>query len=704
MNTKLDELAPGLAQTFTRWLLLKNCSARLAGFALAISLSATQPANGASFRSTGAMAIARDSHTATLLPDAQVLVAGGYDDDGVNLSSSEIYNPVTGTWSATGPMVIARRGHTASLLPGGAVLVAGGWDDDVGSLSSAELYNPVTGVWTATAPISVARSAHTATLLPDGSVLVTGGVASAGTALASAEIYDPASGVWTDAGSMNAGRNAHTATLLANGRVLVAGGYPVSSKDSTELFDPATRSWTVSGHMAEGRVYHMATLLSDGKVLLAGGYPPIAVAELYGPGTGNCALASPMKTALDSHTASLLLNGKVLVTGGETSVLNPYREVVISGAELYDPASDTWSLAGLMATNREWHTATMLTNGQVLIAGGYTGRSDLSSAELYTNSTAPIDTLATVTVPASAISPTSATLRGSVFPNHQPTGAWFEYGTTTSYGSATLVIPIDASNGFPVAVSSQVSGLSLGTLYHFRLVATNGAGTSSGADLTFTAHEAPLIENGGFETGDFTGWYQSGFWLGEFVDTDPLGRHSGTYGAVLGTLDTPGYLFQQIPTNPGWLYLISFWLERPYDEPPNEFSVTWDGTNIFYGVNLVEVGWTNIQLRAVATRSGTILKFGFLDDPSYFGFDDVSVVPIPPPEFLPGAPSVINGNLALRWTSLAGQVYQPQYTTSLNPPAWNDLGNRITAIDSTTTAFDSIGSDPQRFYRVVLVP
>jgi len=169
----------------------------------------------------------------------------------------------------------------------------------------------------------------------------------------------------------------------------------------------------------------------------------------------------------------------------------------------------------------------------------------------------------------------------------------------------------------------------------------------------------------------------------------------------MGTL---GYLSQTLATNPGQSYLISFWLDSPDGEIPNEFSVSWDGIILFQRVDLAATGWTFMQFKAIATTPNTVLQFGFRDDRSYLGFDDVAVVAIPPPEFLPGAPTMRNGSLALKWFSLAGQVYQLQDTTSLNPTIWTDLGLPITATDSTTAAFDPIGDDPQRFYRVVLLP
>src|SRR6266550_2999128 len=170
------------------------------------------------FGNTGSLNIARESHTATLLPNGKVLVAGGRTGAGV-LSSAELYDPASGTWSATGSLNTARRFHTATLLPNGKVLVAGG-----AILPSEELYDPASGAWSPTGSLITGRCRHTATLLPNGKVLVAGGQGTGGVILSSAEVYDPASGTWSATGSLNTARWFHTATLLPNGKMLVAGG------------------------------------------------------------------------------------------------------------------------------------------------------------------------------------------------------------------------------------------------------------------------------------------------------------------------------------------------------------------------------------------------------------------------------------------------------------------------------------------------
>lgn len=300
-------------------------------------------------------------------------------------------------WSGAGTMVVNRSDQTATLLPGGKVLVAGGYDNQVGNVTpSTELYDPGGNGWTAGGSMAAGRAGHTATALADGKVLVAGGEAPGGgpgvTLLSSAELYDPVSAMWSGAANMAESRRGHSATLLPGGKVLIVGGTLASgaSAVSAELYDPAAGSWSPTGDMATGRYSHTVTALPGGKVLVAGGFSgfgsgavPTASAELYDPATGSWSPAGDLGAARGFHTATALNDGRVLVVGG------------IGGAgphppnEIYDPASDAWTAAGAASQRRFGHTAAALADGTVLIAGGAGQNSGpRADAEIYDPATA----------------------------------------------------------------------------------------------------------------------------------------------------------------------------------------------------------------------------------------------------------------------------------------------------------------------------
>jgi WD40 repeat protein len=321
---------------------------------------------------TGSMSMIRGGHTATLLPDGKVLVAGG-DSSG----TSELYNPQTGTWGATASMNTARKNHTATLLPNGKVLVAGGIFGS-NTFASAELYDPQTNLWTTTTSMSTDRYFHTATLLSNGKVLVVGGL-SITAVLSSVELYDPQANLWTTTTSMAIPRGGHTTTLLPDGKVLSVGGDSGGSGTSAELYDLHNGTWSTTGSMRTGRIFYTATLLSSGKVLVAGGITnstSLSSAEVYNPQTGRWRTTGSMTTGRTNYTATLLANGKVLVVGG-VSISSGIGSTV-SSAELYDPQTCTWSITTSMSVARAGHTATLLSNGIVLATGGGN-----SSTELY---------------------------------------------------------------------------------------------------------------------------------------------------------------------------------------------------------------------------------------------------------------------------------------------------------------------------------
>ncbi|HZH76708.1 MAG TPA: kelch repeat-containing protein [Archangium sp.] len=332
---------------------------------------------------TGTMNAQRFEHTATLLPDGKVLVAGGATL-GIHHATAELYDPATGTWTLTGPMVTQRSQHAAVLLTHGKVLVMGGQNGDFSYLKEAEVYDPATGTWSATSPMTTVRYTHRATLLANGKVLVTGGQYQFSNAyLSTSEVYDPATGTWSSSGAMSAVRTGHTSTLLPDGKVLVAGGGSGSVTAGVDLYEPTTGAFGTTSAMSSPRTLHSGTRLSNGKVLVAGGGGGsgvgfLATAEVYDPATSTWSPTGAMASKRMSHGATLLSSGKVLVSGGYNNT-----QFYLAGSEVYDPATGTWSPLNPLLTARYAHSATLLPNGKVLIAGGRSANGFLASAEVY---------------------------------------------------------------------------------------------------------------------------------------------------------------------------------------------------------------------------------------------------------------------------------------------------------------------------------
>ena len=373
---------------------MKFSHARLCAFAtclMGLLLLNPHRSSAQTFAATGSMTTARASYSATLLQNGSVLVAGGSNGSpSVEnfLSTAELYNPATGTFTATGSLAHARSGHTATLLQNGMVLIAGGRQltNFGATIASAELYNPSTGTFTATGSMIDTRYDHTATLLPNGMVLITGGYyfcgRTCGNVLSEAELYNPSTGTFTATGSMQYTRRLHTATLLNDGKVLVAGGCSGANgaESHAELYDPSKGTFTATGNMNSPRCELGAAMLGDGRVLISGGTTnttTLSSAEIYDPSTGTFSATGSMTTPRTYPTATVLQYGMVLITGG-------YGSNSLSSAEIYDPSTATFAATGSMSTGRYADRATLLNNGTVLIAGGESKYGTyLSSAEVY---------------------------------------------------------------------------------------------------------------------------------------------------------------------------------------------------------------------------------------------------------------------------------------------------------------------------------
>lgn len=306
------------------------------------------PATG-TFSATGSMSTGRSGHIAVLLPDERVLVAGGKGESGLGLDSAEIYDPTTGSFYSTGSMNVDRVGSTATLLFNGQVLITGGIKITTPgfgvTLNSTELYDPVSGTFSLTENMGWKRAGHEATLLLDGKVLITGG-----TEVAFAEIYDPATGSFIRAERMTTRRSSHTATLLSDGRVLIAGGSiaigPVTT-DSAELCDPDTGTFTLTDNMTTPRQQHLATLLSDGHVLVTGGYDGVEntrKAELFSLKQPTTAIVNVAPNVLNLKSKGKWMSVQIVFQEGYEANDIDFSTVKLNGlipAELHPTGNGT---------------------------------------------------------------------------------------------------------------------------------------------------------------------------------------------------------------------------------------------------------------------------------------------------------------------------------------------------------------------------
>ena len=468
----------------------------------------------------------RAGHSATLLATGKVLVVGGTDENFTFLATALLYDPATGAWAATGPLTTGRSDHSASLLADGRVLVAGGRAVGPGGIaaptSSAEVYDPASGTWAVTDDLTGARDGHSATVLADGRVLVAGGAGPcegpAAVSLRSAEVYAPgpgATGTWVPAGDLASGRVNHTTTLLTSGEVLAVGGYRGCSLDAdsagplagAEVYDPGANAWRATGQTRIPRNYHSATRLGDGRVLVAGGFSsnssvPSHSSEIYDPApidpvSGQRGVWGPtaglLLTARARHTASMLAGGKVLLAGGERRGEGPgVADAPLSSAEVYDSAvaDAEWDSAGVMATARSFHTATVLGEGptavcgancgRVLVVGGTTGLGSFArfaSAEIY------------VPVPqVGALAPASGPTGGGT--TVVITGAGFGGATSVAFGSVPATsFTVESSTRIIAVAPAQAAGTVAVT------VTTAGGVSPIGPASAFT-YQGPDVGDG----------------------------------------------------------------------------------------------------------------------------------------------------------------------------------------------------------------
>jgi N-acetylneuraminic acid mutarotase len=373
---------------------------------------------------TGAMTTSHWGDVAWRRPDSKVMVAGGcaltgcpssfvQTSCGQVLANTDLWDPDSGTWTSAAPMLTARTTFAGVPLPSGDMIVAGGCAEtnctqmnDAGfceaqlctqTTNLAERYSFAQGLWVAAGTLSSPRFASMGVPIGNGNALVAGGC-DVGGCTASTEQWSAAANTWSEQAPLPVPRGFGTATVLADGRVLVVGGCadPACATvlgDAT-VYDPVANTWTAAGSMSSQRAGHSATLLNDGNVLVAGGCADaacmtvLASAEIWTESGGGSqfAVAPSMAAARHHHTATLLNNGEVLMAGGA----NP-TGASIPTAEVYLPLAQEWIGTSAMYMARAFHVGVKLTDGRVLVTGGCNPSTCIPFAEVFSPASLPAD-------------------------------------------------------------------------------------------------------------------------------------------------------------------------------------------------------------------------------------------------------------------------------------------------------------------------
>jgi Bacterial Ig-like domain (group 2)/IPT/TIG domain/Abnormal spindle-like microcephaly-assoc'd, ASPM-SPD-2-Hydin/Galactose oxidase, central domain len=413
----------------------------------------------------------RYDQSATLLNDGTLLIAAGINCPSNTscsyLATAESYNPDNGTFAYTGSLTEARSAP-AVLLPNGNVLIAGGYFCDSNgnceSLSSAEMYHPYFGYgygyFSTVGNMTAPRTGHSMTLLNNGQVLIAGGQnctsATSCTTLNTAEIYNPVTGTFTPTGNLNAARFNATATLLNQGLVLIAGGFDGTNYPAAaELYDPSTGTFASTGNLNTPRASASATLLNTGQVLVAGGSTcsspgcPSNSAELYNATAGTFSSTGTLNVSRFNHSATLLTNGQVLIAGGYDSCSTSCTSD--GTAELYDPVAGTFTSTQALTTPRSGQTGTLLPSGDVVLVGGIGASATLASIDSYTPSTLTPPNLTSITV-----TPANPSIPGNMAQQFAAIGTFSDNSTQTlqsaiwsvSNQTVTAITNNSAQSGF----------------------------------------------------------------------------------------------------------------------------------------------------------------------------------------------------------------------------------------------------------------
>jgi uncharacterized protein (TIGR03437 family) len=389
----------------------------LLSFLFFLQLSAAQ---NIAFRPAASMLSQVAERESVRLADGRVLTTGGSlcstSASGTFTCTSspdtEIYDPVSNSWTTAAPLATPRRWHSLIRLLDGRVIAIGG-RIPTGWTSATEIFDPATNRWTAGPRMSVARYLHRAVLLPGGRVLVTGGgVLTTGVArpTASSELLDPQASRWSPAAPMSAPRYDHSLTLLPDGRVLASFGFqqdepePRRANPNLDIYDPSSDSWSTVATLKIPRIVGSASLLPDGRVLLAGGINDDDAVErsteILHP-DGRLTTGPNLNTPRSYQSSTILPNGQLLLAAGYDSYLDPLPP--LASTEVFDAQRDLWVPGPSLLVRRSFHNAILLLNGTLLMIGGR-DESDRAGTSTEILATLPPTSGQMVAVPAASYS------------------------------------------------------------------------------------------------------------------------------------------------------------------------------------------------------------------------------------------------------------------------------------------------------------
>jgi len=289
-----------------------------------------------------------------------------------------------------------RENYVTAQLNDGRVLFAAGADDNGNAIKRAEVFDPSTNKFRPTGAMVVPRCGPTATVLPNGRVLIAGGATCSEepAPIKTLEVFDPSSGTFHHAADLTFPRFDLNAMLLKNGKVLIAQGYNAARYliAPAEIFDPVLAIVQPAGSMMTPRCFGSETQLPSGQVLIAGGVrcdeperEAIDAAEIYDP-AGQFGRVGAMSVARVCHSATVMKNGKVLIAGGASALANGGA---LNSAEIYDPDKAIFSPTGSMTKARACPSAMARDDGTVVVKGGHSQSApgapqvDLTHSEIY---------------------------------------------------------------------------------------------------------------------------------------------------------------------------------------------------------------------------------------------------------------------------------------------------------------------------------